>query len=184
MKTKEKMILIASCLLVSILSSFAEAGNDIKIYPPILIPARVKPAMEAAFKEGRNYFIWLVKDTDTYTATRAGMPFPHALIECYCVSNPKLANPRFKSTIEIIATTKEDSAETKRKYADARPVKDPDWWKAAQGGTPFLVVFAYVPQGQRLVGSGQAALYLIKDDEESSHLPISNQLTVKLKIPE
>ncbi len=67
----------------------------------IQVPARLKPAMEAAFKEGRSYFIWFVKDTDRYKAESAGMPFPHALIECYGVANPRQVSQVFQSTIEM-----------------------------------------------------------------------------------
>lgn len=84
--------------------------------------------MESAFKDGKNYFIWLVKDTDTFKASRDGMPFPHALIECYCVGNPKQPNPKFKSTIEMVAaTSKSDSAERRQLYADADLEKDAAW---------------------------------------------------------
>ena len=72
-------------------------------------------------------------DTNAFTASGDEMPFPHALIECYCVGNPKMTNPKFKSTIEMIAATVGDSADQRRKYADADLQKDSDWWKSVIG---------------------------------------------------
>ena len=141
--------------------------------------------MEAAFKDGTNYFIWLVKNTNTFKAERAGLPFPHALIECYCVGNPKQPNPKFKSTIEMVTTTsKNNPAEKKLLYADANLDKDAAWWTDVRGGKPVAIIFAYVPQDRVLTGTSQVKLYLTSGADAESHSPVSNVLTVKLEIPE
>jgi len=152
---------------------------------PIQVPKRIRPAIEAAFKDGRNYFIWLVEDTKTVKATRAGMPFPHALIECYGVANPKQPNPTFKTTIEMVAAeSTKDSTETKVLYADANLVKDSAWWSDAQAGKPFSIVFAYIPQDRKLTGSSQVKLYLTDGADKTSHVPRSNVVSIRIEIPD
>jgi hypothetical protein len=150
----------------------------------IQIPARVKPAMEAAFKDGKSYFIWLVKDTNTFRAERDGLPFPHALIECHCVGNPKQTNAKFKSTIEMVTASKGDVVDARTGYADTDLQKDAGWWKDAQGGKPVGIIFAYVPQDRVLKGTSQVKLYLTNSADTKSHQPVSNVLTVTLEIPE
>ena len=174
--------LLVLCVVACRQAALAQTGTPT---PAIEVPARVKLDMEAAFKEGKNYFIWLVKDTKKYVATREGMPFPHALIECYCVANAKLQNPKFKTTIEVIAAKSGGSTSEQRlRYAEADLQKDATWWGAAQKGTPVGILFAYVPQGERLVGVGRAKLYLISHADTGSHEPVSNTLSVDLEVPE
>jgi hypothetical protein len=165
--------------------SLLRAQSSAPATPAIQIPERVRPAMEAAFKEGKNYFIWLVENSDTFKAKRAGLPFPHALIECYCVGNPKLPNPKFKSTIEMLTTPEKNApGGAKVSYSDTDIQKDAAWWTAAQGGKPFGMVFSYIPQDRALRGTSQVRLYLISDADTKSHTPVSNVLSVKLEIPE